>query len=397
MENHWDIIIVGGGIAGFSAAKAISEKAPATRLLLINGEKRIPYKRTKLSKFIATGFETNQFQLQPEAWYRDHHIQLLSEKNVLSIEPQDHMLTLKTGEDLHWHKLILTTGARAILPQNIGYEGDGVYVVRHAEEVEQLILASKRDVRTVLVVGMGVLGVEVAEQVYLLNKEVILAGISPAIMPRQLNTVTSEMMRACFEKNGITLMFQEKVISLIRTSDHILDVELKNGRIRADLVVFCIGAAPRIELAENAGLEVNSGIIVNKYLQTSHPDIFAAGDVAEHPGGQITGLWHAAEFQGMIAGENALGPSILHEQPPFRLKCEVFGQYFFSINKPETDALSSYVIVEKRPGSMYQCFYYQEHTLKSVIMVNDKAKAKQYEQAVREGWKRKQVEEVFKT
>lgn len=395
MENHWDIIIIGGGIAGFSAAKAISEKAPATRLLLINGEDRIPYKRTKLSKFIATGFETNQFQLQPEAWYRDHHIQLLSKKDVLSIEPQDHILTLKTGEHLHWNKLILATGARAILPENIGHEGDGVYVVRHAEEVEQLILASKRDVRTVLVVGMGVLGVEVAEQAYLLNKEVILAGISPTIMPRQLNTVTSEMMQACFEKNGITLMFQEKIISLIRTSGHILEIELKKNRISADLVVFCIGAAPKIELAQSAGLEVNSGIVVNKYLQTSHPDIFAAGDAAEHPGGKITGLWHAAEFQGMVAGENALGPSIFHEQPPFRLKCEVFGQYFFSINKPETDDLSSYVIVEKRPGNMYQCFYYQENTLKSVIMVNDKTRAKQYEQAAQEGWKRKQAEEFF--
>ena len=104
MENYWDIIIVGAGIAGFSAAKVISEKAPATRLLLINGEDRIPYKRTKLSKFIATGFETNQFQLQPESWYRDQHIQVQSNKHVLSIEPQDHILNLNTGEHLHWKK-----------------------------------------------------------------------------------------------------------------------------------------------------------------------------------------------------------------------------------------------------------------------------------------------------
>jgi NAD(P)H-nitrite reductase large subunit len=135
--------------------------------------------------------------------------------------------------------------------------------------------------------------------------------------------------------------------------------------------------------------------MVNQYLQTSNPDIFAAGDVAEHPGGNVTFLWHAAEFQGIVAAENALGGTVPYEQLPFRLKCEVFGQYFFSINKPPDSQRAHYTVVENIHNTIYQCFYYQEDILHSVIMVNDKARAKLYEKAVREKWNRTRVEEHF--
>ena len=98
MQERWDIIIIGGGIAGYTAAKTMWEKSPSTTILLISEEDRIPYKRTKLSKFIAEGFEKNQFQLQPADWYQNHHIELLIQKRVISIDPQAHTITLETGE-----------------------------------------------------------------------------------------------------------------------------------------------------------------------------------------------------------------------------------------------------------------------------------------------------------
>jgi NAD(P)H-nitrite reductase large subunit len=245
------------------------------------------------------------------------------------------------------------------------------------------------------VVGTGVLGIEFAEQLRLLQKQVTMVSISSTIMSRHLNATTSKMMRECCEQEQIDLIFHEEVVALNQQADRSFEVTLREGTLTTDLVLFCIGVTPNTALAKTAGLQVNCGIVVDQYLQTSHPDIFAAGDVAEHPGGNITFLWHAAEFQGMVAGENALGGNVLYEQPPFRLKCEVFGQYFFSINKPPDSQLAHYTVIEKTHNTLYQCFYYQEDLLQGVIMVNDKARAKLYEKAVREKWKKDAVEEYF--
>ena len=95
-----------------------------------------------------------------------------------------------------------------------------------------------------------------------------------------------------------------------------------------DMVVFCIGVAPRIDLANAAGIDTNTGIRVSEFMQTSAPDVFAAGDVAEHDDGYISQLWHASEYQGQIAALNALGNETPFERLPFRLKCEVFESYF---------------------------------------------------------------------
>jgi NAD(P)H-nitrite reductase large subunit len=160
-----------------------------------------------------------------------------------------------------------------------------------------------------------------------------------------------------------------------------------------DMVVFCIGVAPRIELAKGAGLSVNTGILVDEHLRTSEPTIYAAGDCAEHRDGSLTDLWHAAEYQGVVAAKNAMGHAMEFDNPPFRLKCEVFGAYFFSINKPRNPL--DYGIEEHESGPRYQCFYFSDDELVSAIMVNDKERAKEYQQAVRERWDRDRVVETF--
>ncbi len=384
MTSDWNVVIVGGGIAGFSAAKTIRDVSPDASVLLINGENCAPYKRTKLSKHLASGFRHDEFQLQTPEWYHERQIHLLDAQTVTQIEPEAKTLTFDSGERLRWEKLILATGATPCYPPRMSPETPHLHVVRQIEDAERLMqVVGESNVQHALVLGMGVLGVEIAEQLRFAGKQVTLVGRSSAIMPRQLNAQAAALMTQACEDAGIHLLFDDDIVDVTPCEGERLTVTLRSSVQTVDVLICCTGATPNTTLARQAGLAVNVGILTNDYLQTSCPDIFAAGDVAELPGGEIGGLWHSAEALGIHAGKNAVGVLTPYPRLPFRVKCEVFGQYFFSMLPQDVENCKT---AEYRNDRLYQCFYYHDERLCGVIMVNDGERAKQYERAVREGW-----------
>jgi len=390
MQDQWDIIIVGNGIAGFSAAKAARQQSASCSVLLIGDEDRVPYKRTQLSKTIAAGFDRDAFQLQPVQWYEANRIQLMVAQRVVSISPRSHSLVLSSGETLRWSQLILATGSSPISPTFAQAGLPRVFVVRTAKAVEELI-ETVRGVDSVCIVGASVLGVEIAAQMVALGKKISLISNSSPLMSRHLDRVAADLLAKEFMVRGVDLIFDQAVENLTDGPNGRLILSLKNNQIETELCVFCTGVRSNVGLARAAELAVNRGILVDRCLRTSHPDVYAAGDVAEHPDGELTGLWHAAEDQGLIAGANAAGANMLNPQLPFRLKCEVFGRYFFSINRPSDSDLPGFEVRPGFAGSMYRCLYFRADILHGVVMVDDSGRARQYEAAVREGWVKDRV------
>lgn len=396
VRDTYDVVIIGNGIAGISAAQSVRGQSPEKSVLLVGDEDRLPYKRTRLSKSIAAGFEREALQLQPRDWYAAQGIDLLIGCRVASFVADRHTVTLDDGRVLSWNKLVLATGAsplrlnvgRADLPQ--------VLVLRSAAEAERLI-AVLRDAEVACVIGMGVLGVEVAAEMLALGKQVMLVGDCAQLMPRHLNRPMADLLRAEFEARGARLIFDDRVVDVARGVRRLGVTLHRHSTLAADLCVCCLGVAPNLELAQAAGLRVNRGVLVNERLQTSQPDVYAAGDVAEHPDGRVTGLWHAAEHQGRVAGINAAGGYAVDGVLPFRLKCEVFGRYFFSINKPPEDKLFQFEVEESATSGAYRCFYFREGYLQGVVMVDEPERAKQYEQAVREQWERETLHAALRS
>ncbi len=387
--DRWDVVVIGAGIAGVSAVRTITEQ-DGRKVLLLNGEDTVPYKRTKASKYIAEGFHALDFQLESEEWYGDHGVSLRNGVTASKLNLSERTLSVGDGEEIAFDRLILATGAEPLYPKTVRpHEADSFFVVRTARDVHRLTAAAKTAKR-VLIDGMGVLAVEVAAELRRMGLQVTLAGATPQLMPRQLSIRSGEILEELLTSNGVKLRFQEEILSFERRKKGGFSVAIIRDSGAFDMVVFCIGVAPRTALAAEAGIDTNLGILVDGFLQTSAPGIYAAGDVAEHDGGHITHLWHAAEHQGRIAALNATGKETPFDNPPFRLKCEVFDSYFFSLNKPRRPL--DFGIEEQEINNRYQCFYYdEEDTVTGSVMVNDSDRARLYEQAVREKWSRDRV------
>lgn len=401
-EREWDVIVVGGGVAGYTAARTLAEEAGPEigPVLLLSGEDRVPYKRTKISKHIASGFGPAEFDLTERSWYDAGRVKLLVGARAVGIDPEARTLELETGERLSWNRLLLATGSDPILPEIPPEAAELVRVVRTMDQVERLREALS-GAGTVLTVGLGVLGVEVTEQIARMGKRAVFVGRDRFLMPRQLNPAASKMLEELLLSYGVELR-TERTLERLTAVNGSLYAEFSSPlapepeTVRADLAVFCLGTLPSTLLARKAGLTVNRGIVVDSHLRTSHPAIWAAGDAAEHPGGLVTGLWHAAELQGKIAALNIAGTPVTYDRPPFRLKCEVFDEFYFSIGKPEAAEYGRYTTVEddidrRRRGRVYRCFYYRDGRLYGVVMTNDRDRAKLYVQAVREGWSEDRV------
>ncbi len=390
VQTSYDVVVVGAGVAGLKAAESASAAQPAYRILLVSNEDRVPYKRTKISKNVAAGFQRDQFQIQEPEWYAERRIDVALDAEVSFIDPHRHELRLHgRAEPIRWAKLVIATGASPILPRIAG-DTDAVQLVRRATDVERLMAAAAGAAHAT-VIGMGVLGVEVAEQLVRMGKEVEFVGTSAQLMPKELNQSPADYLASLFRSHGATLRFSEQVHRVERTEEGALLVGLTKRVLNTDLVVCTTGVLPNVETARMAGLRVRAGVVVDRQLRSSHPDVFAAGDVAEHAGGRLTHLWHAAEAQGTIAGTNVAGGAAEYHDPPFRLKCEVFDNYFFSVGKPAPEQESRYEILEGWNADRYDCLYFDARKLAGALMLNNRDQAKAYERGVRERWELERV------
>ncbi|HUZ18165.1 MAG TPA: FAD-dependent oxidoreductase [Spirochaetia bacterium] len=378
----YEVIVVGGGIAGFCAAKAAAESGRTKPILLVSEEDRAPYKRTKISKKLAKGFEFDEFALEPPEWYAMRGIDLAVGQSVEAIDAPAHVIRLRSGDSFQYRRLVLAPGAEPIEPAGESQAAVGAYTIRTARDVEA-VRSKLEQSASVAVIGNGVLGLEIAEQVSLMGKKVLLAGAGRRLLERHVDETISGKIEDLMRSHGIEV---ENSVRVSAFEGDLSGVRVDVGGTirRFDVVLFCVGARPRVELARSAGVAVGRGIFVDDYLRTSDPDILAAGDAAQHSDGSVSFLWHSAEYQGELAGRNACGDLVEYDFKPFRLKCELFGGYFFGLNKPADP--TGFEVLRSSDGECYRVFYFRDGRLAGVAMANDQERAKLYVQAVREHW-----------
>ncbi len=301
-------VIVGTGPAGISAAETVRAHDPISEIVLIGEEKAAFYSRPGLAYYLAG--EVPERQLYPfDSGYLDRLQLRRLPTRVVHLYPQEHQVELAAGDRLSYDRLLLATGSQAMLPALPGIELAGVVKLDTLDDAREIIRRS-RQARDAVVVGGGITALEIAEGLraqgvrthYFLRQDRYWSGV--------LDEAESLIVEKRLEKKNIRLYYRTELAEVIGEHDRMSGVRTRDGRqVECQIVAFAVGVRPRHELASAAGLAVDRGILVNEYLQTSAPDVLAAGDAAQvfdpvSGKAVLSTLWSAAAAQGRAAGLN---------------------------------------------------------------------------------------------
>jgi 3-phenylpropionate/trans-cinnamate dioxygenase ferredoxin reductase subunit len=322
MLSDRTFVIVGASLTGAKAAEALREEGFDERIILIGAEDERPYERPPLSKDYLRGEAGREkVYVHDEGFYAAHDIELNLGRVAVGLDTATRELTLDDGEQLRYDQLLLATGARARRLPIPGADLDGVLYLRTVEDSDALRDRLDRG-GTVVVIGAGWIGAEVAASARQRGLEVIVLDPLTVPLERVLGTEVGTIYRDIHTDHGVQMLMGTGV-EAFEGATSVEAVRASDGRLLdCDFVVVGVGVQPRTELAEQAGIAVNNGILVDEHLKTSAPGVFAAGDVANahHPfyGERIrVEHWANALHQGPIAARNMLGHSDAYERLPY--------------------------------------------------------------------------------
>ncbi len=303
------VVILGAGAAGDAAADVLRREGYESPITLVGADNDAPYDRPNISKdYLAGKAPEDWIPLRPDTHYKERNVQLLLGRTATSIDTAQRRVLLDDGQSLDYGALLIATGAS---PIRLPALGEHVRYLRTLADSRAIVAASGTAHRAV-VIGASFIGLEVAASLRERGLEVHVVAPESLPLERILGRELGDFIRGIHETRGVAFHLGRTAVAVEADS-----VTLDNGeRIHADLVVAGIGVRPNEELAAKAGIGVERGVRVNEYLETSAPDVFAAGDVARYPDPRTGDLirvehWVVAQRMGQAAARNMLG----HRQP----------------------------------------------------------------------------------
>ncbi|WP_413581051.1 FAD-dependent oxidoreductase [Bdellovibrio sp. HCB288] len=312
------VVIVGGGAAGTSCAAMLRRQGFAGTIQMISHDDSAPYDRTNLSKDYLSGAAPEEWlPILKESFFEKNKIQISLKTDVKSIEPDRKSVELSDGRTLFYDKLLLATGGEPVKPPIPGIDREKVLMLRTLKNCRSIISACET-AKTVAVVGAGFIGLEVAAS--LNQRGIVVHVIAPEEMPliKTLGIHVGSYIKHLHESHGVHFHLGHSVKEIL--DDKVILDDLTT--VDCDFVVVGAGIQPNVELAKQAGCDIDHGVVVNEFLETSVPGIFAAGDIARWPDPRSQRLirvehWEVAERQGQVVACNILGAKTRYQDVPF--------------------------------------------------------------------------------
>lgn len=292
------LVVIGNGMAGMRCVEEVLKRDPLRyRITVFGAEPHANYDRIALSSVLAGDKGIDEIVINPLSWYGDNDIRLFAGDGVVAIDRMARTVIAESGRVESYDRLLIATGSRPIVPPIPGLDLPGVCAFRDIGDIEQMIDASVRYKRAI-VIGGGLLGLEAANGLLKRGMSVAVVHVMDTLMERQLDPVAGGLLRRELCGRGLNFFMNGQTEELFGEA-RVEGVRLADGReIPGDLVVMAIGIRPNIDLAKRCDLEINRGIVVDDTMRTSDPDIFAVGECVEHRGktyGLVAPLYEMAK------------------------------------------------------------------------------------------------------
>ncbi len=414
-DRKLNVVIIGAGIAAVSAAKAISERNKLAQIDIYTNENEYPYNRPLLTKGLGRDLAKMKFYVETKDFYAENNIHFHFNCVVNDINPHEKTIVVscdnnasdiniisdnRNTEIISYDKLLLATGAEAFVPPFQGCDLPEVGVLRKKKDLDKLydmLQNGTNNSKKIVIIGGGLLGLETASSLDKMGHQVTVIEACPTILPRQLDAEGAPILLSVIAENSNVDIKYGLFVNQIHGEEHVKSVETKNGDIIAcDIVLVSAGNRANYNLAKNAKLQTNQAIVVNKYMQTSDPDIYAAGDCAVFEE-RIDGIWETAKIQGEIAGANISDEKINYNSKPFGATFRAFKTSLFAlgdINCDENKNSCAVAEVKNEPRKMYNKFFFKDNILVGGVLLGNVGKTKELIAGVTEQITTEEAEEL---
>ena len=379
------LVVVGNGMAGVACVEQILKFRHDFEITIFGDETHTNYNRILLSSVLAGEKEASDIVTHDIDWYQRNGIRPRLGLRIDHVDLESRTVTGVDGSVTPFDKLILATGSSAFVPPIPGVDKKNVYVFRTLDDTRALIERAGPG-RKAVVIGGGLLGLEAARGLQVQGCDVTVVHLMPTLMDRQLDTAGGSYLARRIEQMGLRLMLSRKTEALLGNGK-VEGLRLACGsEVDADLVVIAAGIRPNVELGRKAGLEVRRGIVVNDYLETSHPDVYAVGECTEHRG-ETFGLVAPLLEQGKVLAATITGnrgPEFTGSTPAAKLK--IMGVDVYSAGTVDDSDPATEVIRYEDPAlGIYKKLLVRNHRLVGVILVGDASDDHRYAQWLRSG------------
>ncbi|HLH07532.1 MAG TPA: nitrite reductase large subunit NirB [Terriglobales bacterium] len=379
------LVVVGNGMAGVACVEQILKYEKKFDITIFGDETHVNYNRILLSSVLAGEKSLDDIVLNGLDWYQKNNIDLRLGVRIVDIDSSAKTITGNDGSVTHFDKLLLATGSVPVIPSIEDVKKEGVFVFRNLDDTRSLLERCRPGLKAV-VIGGGLLGLEAARGLQVQGCDVTVVHLMDTLMERQLDNTGGGYVAAKMNELGVTVLLGLSTTAILGNG-HVEGVQFKGGRsIPADLVVVAAGIRPNVSLGVAAGLEVKRGIVVNDYMETSHPDIFAVGECVQH-NGVCYGLVAPLIEQGKVLAATITGnKGPKYEGSVQAAKLKIMGVDVFSAGEIADKVDGSEVIRYEDPSlGVYKKLTLKAGKLAGVILVGDASDSHRYMDWLRSG------------
>ncbi|MGA2506249.1 MAG: FAD-dependent oxidoreductase [Chitinispirillaceae bacterium] len=363
------VVIIGNGIAGVSAAETIRAADKNSEIVMVSDERYPFYARPRLIDLLSGKASIEQIIIHAQNWYDKNTIRLELSSSVTAIEIASRKVIAASGKEFSYDKLIVAAGASCLMPPVLEIGADTILTLRTINDAEKIKGVALKGGKAV-VVGGGLLGIEVANSLLMLGVKVQVLEVFDRLLPRQLDDESSVIIQKVFEKKGMTFLIGRTIRS----------VERKNGGLRitcsdgkettADFMVVSAGIQPNLSVIAGTCIKRNRGIVVDDCMRTTVQDIYACGDVAEHQR-VINGLWQPCREQGITCGSHILGREVSYKGTVSSIRLKVAGLELASIGEIESRNGIREVVEKDQDAGFFKKYFIRDKKLVGAVLIGN--------------------------